>query len=327
MNLPRYPLASSAFGYQRRIPVENVVQALVFSHVAPGVDELRVPVTLSADPTEGTWRVRWEHGVIGEIPAAEARHYPDLYRVSGSGFQPETIAGIRVPEGSSLAEVHVYLLASELAVPRNNVSDDTSVLPTGEMFMIDTATGDMGAFDLALASPGQWLVGLTDVGGKPVATIDGTVAGTFAADDADKVLAFIHAAQKVNPQGLVAARGFVVDSAIAIDAGVPEGSVDNIPPLLIPDPRPREVLQVLETADGSWLASVVGVAALDPADEVHPTDGARRIASPQMPEAPEPEQPEAPEPEPAPDRPLTQVEMVRARRAKRGPRTGPRHAK
>ncbi|SES20907.1 hypothetical protein [Corynebacterium cystitidis] len=273
---PHYLLPPSALGYYRRIPVDHIVSATVFSHYSPTEEESLIPVVLYGDPSTDAWRVRWQYGILGEIGADIREEYRDVDRVLGSGFMPETIAGISLGEDGT-PEVDVFLPPPELTVPRNNVSSDVLVLPPGEAIYIDTTLGDFEDHDLALASPGQWFVVLIEMVGEPVALIDGRVVGAFDHDARDTVLRYMRAAKEEDPTAPVAARGYAIESSIALDIGYPQGDAEHVPPLTLPDPRPRDIMSVTDYSDGTYSINVAWFAATDPVDSVAADDTSRRV--------------------------------------------------
>lgn len=343
IDLPHYLLPPSALNIFRRIPVDNVVSGTLLAKAVPTTEEALLPVTLGGDLATEGWRVRWERGVLGEIGADIRAEYSDIERVLASGYAPETIAGISFNDEGAV-EVDIFLPAPELTVPRNNLSANVFVLPPGELFMVDTAVGDFGAYDLQLASPGQWLVVLLEIDGEPLAVLDGRVLGGFNSEQRDKALEYIRTVRDENNGAPVAARGYIIESAVALDMGAPQGDAEHVLPLRVPDSRPREVRSVEDQSDGTFLVSVAWFAAIDEDDivesrtsevSINPEismgsammelrEEARTTEAPAEPVEPEPEEPEPVVPvepaEPEPTRPMTQVEMLRARRAERARR-------
>ncbi|STC70121.1 Uncharacterised protein [Corynebacterium pilosum] len=341
---PHYRLTPTALEDFVRLPVNDIVATSIFAHMVPSDDETTVPVTLTVDPLTQAWRVRWEFGVLGEIPAEVREEFSSLNRVIASGFVPETKATISAG-GPAGIEVAVLLPPPDLAVPRNDVSPEAWILPTGSAFTVDTSDGEIDALDLVLYSPGQWLVTLVELDGTVVATIDGRAAGTISEGLNDTLLRYLRAAQQRHPDAPIAVRGFIVDSDVVLDAGFPRADEYQLPALKVPDDRPRSARQLFLAEDGALVVSVDRVAALDPADEANPHSHARRVVSPHgMASEPDdaseekPESPAAPDPQPeATLEPaenslpidgayLTEVEKLRARRAQRKKSDGPRHA-
>ncbi len=341
---PHYRLAPTALENFVRLPVRDVVSTSIFAHMVPSDEGTTVPVTLTVDPLNQAWRVRWEFGVLGEIPAEVREEFPSLSRVIGSGFIPTTKASISAG-GPTGIEVAVLLPTPDLAVPRNNVSPEAWILPSGSAFTVDTSDGEIDALDLELYSPGQWLVTLVELDGTVVATIDGRAVGTISEGRNDSLLRYLRTAQQRHPGAPIAARGFIVDGSVVLDAGFPRVDEYQLPALKVPDDRPRSTRQLFLAEDGALVVSVERVAALDPADEATPHSHARRVVSPHgMPSEPDEASEEAQE-SPVPSEPeaeatlestedslpidgayLTEVEKLRARRAQREALDGPRHA-
>ncbi|MHA2788619.1 hypothetical protein ACXZ66_05665 [Corynebacterium sp. S7] len=278
INLPHYLVAPVALNQYRRLPVDDVLQAPLFAQFTPTEEEVFVPVTLAADPVKGTWRVRWEFGILGEVSKELREEYPEMVRVSSSGFLPETLAGIRI-EGSQLF-VDVLLPPPELAVPRNNVTEDTRVLPPGGAFEVDTATGEFDEDELQVLSPGQWLLILTQMGDQLIATLDGRVLGTVSGDAGTELLSFIHSVQNDDPGAPVAGRAYFQDLSVTIDASRPHGDSEHVAPLQVPDARPRSTYRVNQLEDGTVMVTVAHALATDPDDEANPREGARIVRSP-----------------------------------------------
>ncbi len=134
--------------------------------------------------------------------------------------------------------------------------------------MVDTAVGDFGAYDLQLASPGQWLVVLLEIDGEPLAVLDGRVLGGFNSEQRDKALEYIRTVRDEINGAPVAARGYIIESAVALDMGAPQGDAEHVLPLRVPDSRPREVRSVEDQSDGTFLVSVAWFAAIDEDDIV-----------------------------------------------------------
>ncbi|WP_018295896.1 hypothetical protein [Corynebacterium lubricantis] len=290
---PHYLVAPVALNEYRRLPVDNILQAPLFAQFTPTEEEVFVPVTLASDPVQGTWRVRWEFGILGEVAKDLREEYPEMVRITSSGFLPETIAGIRIEDNQ--LRVDVLLPPPELAVPRNNVTDETWILPPGDSFEVDTTTGEFDESELQVLSPGQWLLILTEMGDQLIAVLDGRVLGAVQGDAGARLLSFVHLVNDDDPGSPVAGRGYFQDSVVRIDASQPRGDSEHVAPLQTPDTRPRTASRVNQLEDGTVMVTVAHVLATDPEDEAHPHEGARVVVSPHE-DVPPAEAP-APEPE------------------------------
>ncbi|WIM68539.1 hypothetical protein QP027_03855 [Corynebacterium breve] len=280
MDLPHYLIAPSALNYMRRIEVTNIVQAALFGHISPSKQEVLIPVTLLPDQPSGTWRVRSVVGVIGEIAPEIRQSYPDIARVTGSGFQPETIAGVRTDESDGQFHVDVFMPQPDLAVPRNNSPGGVPVLPPGGVYMVDAEHGEFPPHQLAELCPGQWLVGLTEVGGEIVASLNSRVLGTITTPGRDGIRNIVRTAVEQTGSRTVAARGYFVDGAVALDAMVPQNDCEQVFSLSVPDTRPAPSFHLVEYPDGTWAVTVEPSAAVDPTDITEPVEEARSVESP-----------------------------------------------
>lgn len=341
-----YLVAPVALEEYRRLPVENILQAPLFAQFTPTEEEVFVPVTLASDLIKGSWRVRWEFGIIGEVAKELREEYPEMVRVTASGLHPETLAGIRLEEGQ--VRVDVLLPPPDLAIPRNNVTEETWVFPPGDAFEVNTATGEFDEGELQVLSPSQWLVVLVEMGEQLIATLDGRVLGTVEGDKGAELLSFVRTVQQEDPGSPVAARLFIQDERATIDASKPHGDCEHVTPLDVPDSRPRSAHQVLQLADDTLMVTVAQALATDPEDDVNPREGARVVVSPHetagidevAPEseevdsegvvsesdAPEEMPQEFPEiPEAIPSRYLSYSDQLREMREQKAREAGPRH--
>ncbi|OEY13492.1 hypothetical protein A0K93_04935 [Corynebacterium sp. BCW_4722] len=345
-----YPLAPSTWGAGREIPVGHISQAALFSDFAGQRGSSYFEVVLEANPLNSSWRVRRRGTaerpgpVLGEIAPELRALFPEVERVHTSLLRPVTLAAVKLQTDSGRFDVDVLLPEPQLAVPRNDAPETAAVLPAGDMFVVDTSTGEFDADELASRSPGQWLVGLQLIDGSVVATLSGRVLGSFAESDNDTLAEW---AQGFEPGGLWA-RAVLLDGMAALDAGAPEEGAAEVPALSAPDQRDGGALhpwQLIEFPDGGWAVSVVRDAAVDPGDIVKPRHTARYVslegeARPEELGAPTEMFNRVEHPEPAPGRQvvsapathaaqrgeyLTEVEKVQLRRRNDVKRRGGRH--
>ncbi len=281
MSPARYPLSPSAWGAAVEVPVAGLIQASLFSDLGSASGTSYVDVTLHPNPLSGTWRVRYAGGVLGEITANLRELFPDIGRIHAAGLVPSTLAGVRLNPGSGLFDATVYLPPAPLAVPRGDAPAGARLLPPGDMYVVDTSTGEFSGGELAEASPGQWLVGLSPVGGAVVVTLGGRVLGSVAEDEAAEVRALMGAVLDDAP---VAARAYALDGMVGLDLAAPDGPCPEVPPLppapVVPAPAAENGPPVTEFPDGTWAVTVERYAAVDPGDVVEPSPGARRIGLP-----------------------------------------------
>lgn len=343
-----YPMAPSTWGAGVEIPVGHVVQAALFSDFAGQRGTAYLDVVLEANPLNASWRVRRRGNgdtlgaVLGEIAPQWRAHFPAVERVHGSFHRPATLAAVRLDKEAGRFNVEVFLPEPQLAVPRNDAPESALVLPAGDMFVVDTASGEFTAAELAALSPGQWLVGLQLIDATVAATLAGRVLGIFHGAENEQLVQWV---EQFEP-GALWARAVVLDGMAALDAGAPEEGVAQLPALTVPDTGPRTPWQLIEFPGGGWAVSVERDAALDPGDTVKPRHTARYVS---LAGGGRPEDMAAPtemfqqvEAEPAPrtggstrvttqsgasteGRYLTEVEKVQLRRRKEGRRRSGRH--
>lgn len=343
-----YPLAPSTWGAGVEIPVDHVVQAALFSDF-PGLrGTAYVPVVLEANPLNGSWRVRrLNEGalgpVLGEVAPQWRQHYPDIERVHAAFHRPTTVAAVRLDPARGLYGVDLYLPQPQLAVPRNNAPAAATVLPAGDMLVVDTAVGEFSAGELATLSPGQWLVGLQlddDSASHVLIILNGRVLGALAGADAAAVSAWL----EQHDAGNLWARAVIVDAMVGLDVGSPDEGAGHVPAIAEPT-RAARPWQVIEFPSGGWAITVERDSAIDPGDVVKPRHTARYVS---LKGAPRPEELGAPtemfgrvDTHERPDRAgalsaqparlggereyLTEVEKVRLRRSQRKRGRGGRH--
>lgn len=348
-----YPMAPSTWGAGREVPVGHVSQAALFSDFAGQRGTSYIEVVLEANPLNASWRVRrrgaGEHPgpVLGEVAPEYRGQFADVERVHSSLLRPVTLAAVKLMRETGRFDVDVLLPEPQLAVPRNDAPESAVVLPAGDMFVVDTSTGEFDAHELAARSPGQWLVGLQLVDGTVVATLDTRVLGSFGGSDNAVLAAWV---REFAPGGLWA-RAALLGGMAALDAGAPEEGAAAVPVLTTPhgggdnSGGAVEPWQLVEFPGGGWAVSVMRDAAVDPGDIVKPRHTARYVslegqARPEEMGAPtemfnrvEPAEPEpgrTPIAAPAGDAAqrgeyLTEVEKVQLRRRNDVKRRGGRH--
>lgn len=271
-----YPLAPSAWGAGVELGVDNPVQALLFSDTPEAYGTAYIDVALEPDPLTRGWRVRAGDAVIGEIGASQRARFPSIERVHASGHVPTTTAGVRLDAAARYA-VDVYLPPEQMCVPRNNVPADSRVLDAGDMVVVDTSAGEFSAEELASRSPGQWLVGLSVIGGTAVASLDGRVLGTVGDVGA------------LAEGETVYARAHILAGMVGLDVAFESASRGRaVPGLSAPPEEIARTWSITTFPDGTWAVSVARDDALDPEDFAAPAGGARRITSPAADTAPPP---------------------------------------
>ena len=330
-----YTLSPSAWGAAVEVPVGNPVQAILFSDFGsrPGTSYARV--ALHPDPLSGAWRVRSPGGIIGQVDAAQRALFPDIQRIHAAGLSPTTLAGVRIDPATGLFDVTLFLPPASLAVPRNGAREASLVLPAGDMYPVDTATGEFSAAELQQRSPGQWIVGLRVVGEVVVVTLDGRALGSLSPSESEAVRTFLEPALGDAPGGALSARAHVLDGMVGLDIAAPDSlcsAVQVLPAIAPAADTPAEAVgegpEVTEFPDGTWAVTVDREEAVDPADVATPTNGARRVSL--TPAAP---QPDSPSVDFTPTRSwsvsagnyLTEVEKVRLRRQADRPGAAGRH--
>lgn len=263
-----YPLAPSVWGAALQLPVSDVVQAALFTEFAAHPGTAFIPVHLQADPLTGGWKVRRTTGAaIGSLPAVERNRFEDLRRVEASLLMPATLAEVYLSEKTGRFEVNVLLPPPELVVPRNDAPTSAVVLPPGDMVFIDTSKGEFSAEELAMRSPGQWLVALHVIGGAVAATLGEKVLGGVEWEGDLPAL-----------NGEVYARAVLLDGMAALDVAGPEEGVAQLPALKIPDQRPVTPWELVDFPDGTWAITVQRDFAIDPQDTVRPTHTSRYVS-------------------------------------------------
>ena len=235
-----YPLAPSVWGAAVQLPVRDVVQAALFSQFAAHRGTAFIPVHLQPEPLSGGWKVRQTNGAaIGTLPASDRERFDDLRRVEASLLMPETLAEVYLSPTTGRFEVNVLLPPPELIVPRNDAPSSAVVLPPGDMVLIDTSKGEFTADELAMRSPGQWLVALHVIGDAVAATLG------------DKVLGGVEwEGEPPTHDGELYARAVLLEGMAALDVA-PEQHPTNVPALQVPDQRPVTPWELIDFPDGT----------------------------------------------------------------------------
>ncbi|MEX3505437.1 hypothetical protein [Corynebacterium sp. LK2510] len=277
MGSARYLLSPSVWGMAVEVRVDKLVQASLFTDFGASPTMHFEEVWLVPDPVGGTWRVHYRGGVVGEISADARAQFPDIDRVHNAARVPHTIAGIMLNE-RGLFDATVFLPPTDLAVPRNNAPATARVLPPGDMYVVDATTGEFSAPELEAASPGQWLVGLTEVSGTVVATLDGRVLGSLSADDSAEVAAVLRADTPTF------ARAFAVDAMVGLDLAAEASGAEPLPALPPLPPLPSDAAAhdpespaVVEFPDGTWAITVERDDAVGEEGILTPSPGARQV--------------------------------------------------
>lgn len=278
MTSQHYVLSPSAWGAAEELPVDNLVQAFLFSDFAAATGTSYIAVSLQPDPLSGAWRVRYRGGVLGEVGAAERGLFPDVQAVHAAGLLPETLAGVRLDRTTGLFEATVFLPPAPLAVPRNDAPHASRVLPAGDMVPVDSSSGDYSAAEIAEASPGQWIVGLRVLDGVVVVTLGPRVLGHVPEEDSR----VIGPALGGSSGGTFSARAYFLEGMVGLDldTGASSPSAAAALPGLGARRAPHPGAVVTEFPDGTW---AVSVAREEATDDVSHSQGARRVSTPQAP--------------------------------------------
>lgn len=266
-----YPLAPSVWGAAVQLPVRDVVQAALFSQFAAHRGTAFIPVHLQPEPLSGGWKVRQANGAaIGTLPASDRERFDDLRRVEASLLMPETLAEVYLSPTTGRFEVNVLLPPPELIVPRNDAPSTAVVLPPGDMVIIDTSKGEFTADELAMRSPGQWLVALHVIGGAVAATLGDKVLGgvEWEGEPAELI---------GDSRSEVYARAVLLDGMAALDIA-PEQPAASVPALKVPDHRPVRPWALVDFPDGTWAVTVERDFAVDEADTLRPTHTSRYVS-------------------------------------------------
>ena len=262
-----YPLAPSVWGAALQLPVRDVVQASLFTEFAAHPGTAFIPVHLQSEPLSGGWKVRQANGAaIGTLPASERERFEDLRRVEASLLMPSTLAEVYLSAETGRFEVNVLLPPPELIVPRNDAPSSAVVLPPGDMVLIDTSKGEFTADELAMRSPGQWLVALHVIGDAVAATLG------------DKVLGGVEwEGEPPTHDGELYARAVLLEGMAALDVA-PEQHPTNVPALQVPDQRPVTPWELIDFPDGTWAVTVLRDYAVDDADTLRPAHTSRYVS-------------------------------------------------
>ncbi len=241
-----YALPARAVGTSNRIAVESPNQAVLFSHFHDRAlhDAVEVPVTLLPDPRGGGFKVKWDFGVIGILPAEFRDQFPQLARVVGSQLTPQVIAEVRLVPDEGLG-VTVLLTDPQWCVPVNDPPEEPwTLLPPGRALELDPAVeGDLDSDDLMALGTAQLLVGLTEVDGRVTVLYDARVLGVATHWDSLKLS---DALGHFSALGLrVVARAFVTDGTVSVECARTadlaeedlEPPISPLPVLTVPDSR------------------------------------------------------------------------------------------
>lgn len=232
--VPSYPLARPPVGTDvHSLPVEKVSQAILFSHLRTaelmGPDGTLIPVRLIPDFLHGGWRVRWEFGTIGSVPAGLRGVFPEIERVHQARVEPQAWARVSVNKERGLLDVALELPAPELAVPWNSLVDGTRLLPQG------------GRLPATLTGENRQMLGQVD--GVDV-WIDGEIIGQLE-----------YVPLEDGPLGV---RVFVIDGSSFIDIGVGDvAPAPVLPERVVKEKVPEPVPEPL-TPQTPWDVTVPG---------------------------------------------------------------------
>ncbi|QGU06958.1 hypothetical protein COCCU_05060 [Corynebacterium occultum] len=293
-----YPLPARGAGSSRRNPVEGTNQAILFSHLhdrALHDDGVEVPVTLLPDHRTQGFKVKWDYGVIGTLPASFKEEYPQLVRVTGSQLTPEVRALVEVsPERGGLS-VDVLLPEPQWVVPVNDPPIGLwTLLPSGAPAPVDLSAGaDVPADELASLFQAQLLVKLSLVNERVAVAYGNRVLGVLGeADSAVLRDAIEHFAQL----GLdTVARAFLNGDEITVecarteelDDAALEPEISPLPALQLPafeKPGGTTTQGIVEDPGGGWSLHIPSsnFEAITPA-KIEEHKQKKRISSPKLP--------------------------------------------
>lgn len=298
-----YPLPAQGAGSQRRVPVEGTNQAILFSHLhdrALHSDGISVAVTLLPDPRAQGFKVKWDYGIIGTLPAEFKSAYPQLERVTGSQQTPEVTALVEVDAQRGGVNVNVLLPEPQWVAPVNDPPEGLwTLLPGGAAMAVDLSVGvDVPADELATLYQAQLLVELTLVNERVTVTYRDRVLGVLGPQDST---ALAEAIQHFEQLGLrCVARAFLDGGVVTVECARTEQlaeadlepEVSPLPALTVPafeEPEPEDT-GITEAADGSWSIQVPSESfeAITPEKLAEHNRARRRVSSPVMPERPAP---------------------------------------
>ncbi|MDO5668641.1 MAG: hypothetical protein Q4G50_01430 [Corynebacterium sp.] len=223
MVVPRYPLARPPAGTDAHsLPVENVSQAILFSHLRTAqLSEPHgalIPVQLIPDFRDGGWRVRWELATIGSVPASLRDVFPTIDRVHQAHYEPQAWARVCINRERGLLDVTLELPAPELAIPVNSLADATRILSQG------------ARLPATLSGANRQMLG--------------RVEGSHVIVDEDIIGHLEYAPLEEGPLGV---RVFVIDGKSFIDIGLGE----PLPAPALPEPEPLP-----EPQTGAWAVTM-----------------------------------------------------------------------
>lgn len=295
-----YPLPARGAGSSRRIPVEGTNQAILFSHLhsralqSAGVE---VPVTLLPDPRGQGFKVKWDYGVIGTLPASFKSEFSQLDRVTGSQLTPEITALVQVnPEQGGLS-VAALLPEPQWAVPVNDPPEGLwTLLPGGEPVPVDLSAGvDVPTDELATLYQAQLLVELSWVNDRVTVAYQARVLGVLGEADSAAIGEAINHFEQLGLRCV--ARAFLNGDEITVECALTEDldeadlepEISPLPALAIPAfeepaPPPADPQGITEAADGSWSFHVPSASfeAITP-EKLAEHNRRKRVTSPKMP--------------------------------------------
>lgn len=238
---PLYQIAPFSLGEARLYLAENLDMGSAWSLMptasgAPDAEEgAALPIQLQPNPATSGWTVRTPRGGLALIDAEARAEYPDLNRVTRSGYTATTVGVLRTAE-AGLLELEVLLPLPAFAVPRNNLPAEALLLPQGLNYLVDTASGE-GLGELADAQPAQVLLTLTLLGEAVIAAYGERVLGQVLADDA--LLGLLRSTSQV-----FAARAFVAEDMVVLDADPGQAAgASSLPVLRVPAPAPLQHIE------------------------------------------------------------------------------------
>lgn len=164
MPISPYPVPARAAGSTHAAQLDDVHQAALFSHLQKNVvpqQGLTIPVTLLADFRDGGFKVKWNYGVIGSLPAEYRAKFPHLNALLAAGRNPETQAEIHLVGGS----LHTLVLLADdaLLLPVNAGPSEPWGLVRegrGQPYPVDLAAGA----DAVAAYAGRQVLCVLDLG-------------------------------------------------------------------------------------------------------------------------------------------------------------------
>lgn len=236
MPISPYPVPARAAGTTHAAQLDDAHQAILFSHLQKNVvpqQGLTIPVTLLADFRSGGFKVKWDYGIIGSLPADFRARFPHLNALLAAGRNPETQAELHLVDGT--LHTLVLLADDELLLSANEgPAEPWGLLREGRGQPYPVELSDPSACSAYAGRQVLCVLDLGDTRTELRVSLDGRAIGTATSAPEELVQLVYH----YQALGLIAvARGYVEGSGDGLHLEVldpEEITEDDLEPPLSP---------------------------------------------------------------------------------------------